>query len=137
MQTAYNLFTTASFVQVKRSDSPHRSVSEKPKRRYLSITFFLFSIMADQEITCRDCGAVFTFTEGEQEFYASKNLSAPQRCKACRDNRKNDRASAPREMHQAVCAQCGQQCEVPFKPRPVEEGGRPVLCKNCFMASRA
>jgi len=93
--------------------------------------------MADQEITCRDCGAVFTFTDGEQEFYASKNLSAPQRCKNCRDARKNDRSSAPREMHQAVCAQCGQQCEVPFKPRPIEEGGRPVLCKNCFMASRA
>jgi CxxC-x17-CxxC domain-containing protein len=92
--------------------------------------------MADQQLACRDCGAQFTFTEGEQEFYASKNLSAPQRCKACRDARKSDRG-ANREMHDAVCAQCGAACQVPFKPRSVEEGGRPVLCKNCFMASRS
>ena len=91
--------------------------------------------MADQQITCRDCGAAFTFTDGEQEFYASKNLSAPQRCKACRNARKSDHGT--REMHDAVCAQCGAQCQVPFKPRPVEEGGKPVLCKNCFMAKQA
>ncbi len=91
--------------------------------------------MADQQLTCRDCGQSFTFTDGEQEFYASKNLSAPQRCKACRSARKNDRG-AMREMHDAVCAQCGSACQVPFKPRPVEEGGKPVLCKACFMAKR-
>ena len=68
--------------------------------------------MADQEITCRDCSATFTFTDGEQEFYASKNLSAPQRCKDCRDKRKADRNN--REMHDAVCAKCGAQCPVPF-----------------------
>ena len=92
--------------------------------------------MADQQLTCRDCGQSFTFTEGEQEFYASKDLSAPQRCKDCRNKRKNER-SMNREMHDAVCAQCGAQCQVPFKPRPVEEGGKPVLCKACFMASRS
>lgn len=91
--------------------------------------------MADQQIVCRDCGAEFEFTEGEQEFYASKNLSAPQRCKNCRAARKNERGG-PGEMHDAVCAQCGASCTVPFKPRPVEEGGRPVLCKPCFTASR-
>lgn len=91
--------------------------------------------MADQQLQCRDCGGSFTFTDGEQEFYASKNLSAPQRCKNCRSARKAER-TANREMHDAVCAQCGAQCQVPFKPRPAEEGGRPVLCKNCFMASK-
>ena len=30
----------------------------------------------------------------EQEFYASKQLSAPQRCKDCRAQRKNQRAAA-------------------------------------------
>ena len=88
--------------------------------------------MADQDITCRDCGATFTFTEGEQEFYASKDLSAPQRCKACRDARKDARRN--REMHDAVCAECNVDCQVPFKPRPVEEGGKPVLCRECFVA---
>jgi hypothetical protein len=39
---------------------------------------------------------------------------------------------APREMHKAVCAECGDACEVPFKP----SGDRPVLCSNCFKNSR-
>ena len=99
-------------------------------------SFLLFIPMADQDITCSDCGAVFVFTEGEQEFYASKNLSAPMRCKNCRAARKAQRFGE-RDMHDAVCAQCGAQCQVPFKPRPVEEGGRPVLCKACFQAQRA
>jgi CxxC-x17-CxxC domain-containing protein len=34
----------------------------------------------------------------------------------------------PREMHKAVCAECGQECEVPFKPTE----GRPVFCKECY-----
>ncbi|MBN2880445.1 DNA-directed RNA polymerase [Candidatus Woesearchaeota archaeon] len=34
----------------------------------------------------------------------------------------------PREMHKAVCADCGKECEVPFKP--VE--GRDVYCRDCY-----
>ncbi len=97
--------------------------------------------MADQQVQCRDCGQQFTFTEGEQAFYAERNLSAPQRCKPCRDQRKNQRMGGggmgDRPMYDAVCAQCGAQCQVPFKPRSEAEGGRPVLCKACFMASKA
>jgi CxxC-x17-CxxC domain-containing protein len=33
-----------------------------------------------------------------------------------------------RQMFQAVCAQCGQDTEVPFEPRQ----GRPVYCSNCY-----
>ncbi|OGJ60167.1 zinc-binding protein [Candidatus Peribacteria bacterium RIFCSPHIGHO2_01_FULL_51_9] len=87
--------------------------------------------MADQELTCRDCGATFTFTDGEQEFYAQKNLSAPQRCKTCRQARRSQ-TRGPRELHDAVCSQCGVQCQVPFKP----VGDKPVLCKECFSAKR-
>lgn len=32
------------------------------------------------------------------------------------------------QMHQATCADCGNQCEVPFKPT----GEKPVYCSNCF-----
>jgi len=35
---------------------------------------------------------------------------------------------APREMHKAVCADCKQECEVPFKPSE----DRPVYCKDCY-----
>lgn len=31
-------------------------------------------------------------------------------------------------MYPATCSQCGQSCEVPFRPT----GDRPVFCNNCF-----
>jgi len=33
-----------------------------------------------------------------------------------------------REMHKATCADCGKECEVPFKPT----AGRPVYCRDCY-----
>ena len=38
----------------------------------------------------------------------------------------------PREMHKAVCADCGNECEVPFKPSE----DRPVYCRDCFQKHR-
>jgi len=38
----------------------------------------------------------------------------------------------PREMHKAKCAECGKECEVPFKPAE----GRPVYCQECFRKRR-
>jgi len=38
----------------------------------------------------------------------------------------------PREMHKAICAECKQECEVPFKPRE----DRPVFCKECYMKQK-
>ena len=37
-------------------------------------------------------------------------------------------AGAPREMHDAICANCGKPCKVPFRPRE----DRPVYCSECF-----
>ena len=43
----------------------------------------------DKTIICKDCGAEFVFTAGEQEFYKSRDLQhEPQRCKVCRDQKK-------------------------------------------------
>jgi CxxC-x17-CxxC domain-containing protein len=39
-----------------------------------------------------------------------------------------DRDRGPVTMHQAICAQCGKSCEVPFEPT----SGRPVYCNDCF-----
>ena len=93
--------------------------------------------MADQTLTCGDCGQQFTFTESEQEFYASKGFSAPVRCPDCRAARKAARESGgyggsryggERQMYPAVCAQCGKETEVPFQPR----GDKPVYCSDCY-----
>ena len=105
---------------------------------------------SDRELTCRDCGASFIFTAGEQEFYATKRLQHdPVRCPSCRANRRTmrpeDREEAPsygvfaswggrtpRQLHAATCHECGQMTEVPFLPR----GDRPVFCSNCYNAVR-
>jgi len=33
-----------------------------------------------------------------------------------------------KQMFKATCNECGNECEVPFKPT----GGKPVLCSDCF-----
>lgn len=44
----------------------------------------------DKTLVCKECGNEFVFTAGEQEFYAEKGfVNEPQRCKACRQARKN------------------------------------------------
>ena len=43
-----------------------------------------------------------------------------------RDGPRNDRGR--REMHKAICSECKQECEVPFKPSE----DRPVFCRECY-----
>src|SRR5712692_9815701 len=91
---------------------------------------------ADTTLTCRDCGQAFTFTSGEQDFYASRGFSEPSRCADCRAARKAQRdgggssssygggggsdssggGRAAREMFTATCSSCGQPAQVPFQP---------------------
>ncbi len=40
----------------------------------------------------------------------------------------DSRSSGPTQMHDAVCAECGDNCRVPFMP----SSGKPVFCSNCF-----
>jgi CxxC-x17-CxxC domain-containing protein len=35
-------------------------------------------------------------------------------------------------MHKAVCSDCGNDCEVPFRPN----GTKPVLCSSCFSVQK-
>lgn len=48
--------------------------------------------MPDKNLTCKDCGGEFVFTEGEQTFYKEKGFeNDPVRCPECRRARKNAR----------------------------------------------
>ena len=40
--------------------------------------------MEDKTLTCKECGKSFTWTAGEQEFYAQKGFSEPKKCPECR-----------------------------------------------------
>ncbi len=90
----------------------------------------------DQTLVCRDCNQEFIFTTGEQEFYASHNLTnTPSRCPSCRSARKSQpggyssgRSSGPRQMFTTTCSNCGNEAQVPFQPR----GDKPVYCSDCF-----
>jgi CxxC-x17-CxxC domain-containing protein len=90
----------------------------------------------DKVLRCSDCGQEFTFTAGEQEFYASRGFqNEPKRCPECRRTRKSQRyndsgygSKAPRKMYKVICAQCGAETEVPFEPRE----DRPVYCSDCY-----
>lgn len=105
--------------------------------------------MADQVITCADCGQEFVFTESEQAFYADRGFTTPRRCAACRAAKKaarNDSSGGsyggssyggssyggssrgPREMFTATCSSCGGTASVPFRP----SGAKPVYCSDCF-----
>lgn len=43
----------------------------------------------DITLTCKDCGAEFVFTAGEQQFYAEKAFTnQPVRCASCRRAKK-------------------------------------------------
>jgi len=89
----------------------------------------------DKSIQCADCGADFTFSAEEQEFFQTKGYTnEPKRCPSCRQARKAERYGRgssygrPREMFPAICAECGKDTEVPFEPT----NGRPVYCSDCY-----
>ncbi len=44
-------------------------------------------------------------------------------------NRSRDRRDSGKlTMHNAVCDECGKDCQVPFKP----SGDKPIYCSDCF-----
>ncbi len=88
----------------------------------------------DKVLKCKDCGADFVFSAGEQAFYAEKGLTnEPSRCRDCRQRRKEERRGSPsRQMYEAFCSNCGTQTLVPFKPT----GRKPVYCRECLAQNR-
>jgi len=98
----------------------------------------------DKTLTCQDCGASFTHSADDQEFFAMKGYTEPKRCPSCRSARKAERGGGggggggggyggPREMHTITCSNCGKEDQVPFLPR----GDRPVYCSDCFSQQRS
>ncbi len=110
----------------------------------------------DKNLPCTDCEQDFVHSAADQARYAERGFTnEPKRCPSCREKRRansggggggggrrgggggggggggdSDRGS--RESFDVVCAECGTQTTVPFKPSQ----GRPVLCRDCFRAKR-
>ncbi|MBD3247260.1 hypothetical protein GF378_01420 [Candidatus Pacearchaeota archaeon] len=82
--------------------------------------------------TCSKCGK-----ECEVPFKPEKDRDVF--CEDCfRSKRKRSFGSGSprrrrnRQMHDATCAECGRDCQVPFKPT----GDKPVYCKECYSKKR-
>jgi CxxC-x17-CxxC domain-containing protein len=94
----------------------------------------------DRTLVCVDCGAPFVHSASDQEYYAQQGfVSDPKRCQRCRAARRAARegggASAAsggsrtaRDYFAVICTRCGNQAQVPFKPRL----DRPVYCSDCY-----
>lgn len=90
----------------------------------------------DRTLECRGCGSEFVFSSGEQEFFQERGLvNDPVRCPSCRATRRRTRAGVgeyAQQMYAAVCAECGDNTELPFEPKP----GVQVYCKDCFAVAQ-
>ena len=103
------------------------------------------SSFTDKTLQCVECGADFTYTASEQELHQSLGYqNEPKRCTPCREAKRQRKGGArgggrgefgggaPREFFAAICAECGKEAQLPFKPR----GDRPVYCSDCFSKRR-
>lgn len=110
------------------------------------------STFTDKTLKCMECSQDFTYTVAEQELHQSLGYqNEPKRCTPCREAKRQRKGGgggprgggaaggprgggggAPREFFPAVCAECGKEAQLPFKPR----GDRPVYCSDCFTKKR-
>jgi len=81
---------------------------------------------------CSECGK-------ECELPFKPTGDKPVFCSNCFRNKANSNRSSGRDsknrsnfqekrMYSAICTECGNKCEVPFRPT----GGKPIYCSNCF-----
>ena len=80
---------------------------------------------------CSECGK-------ECELPFKPTGDKPVFCSNCFGNKANSNRSSGRDfeksnfqekrMYSAICTECGNKCEVPFRPT----GGKPIYCRNCF-----
>lgn len=83
---------------------------------------------------CAKCGVscqVPFKPNGRKEVFCSKCFETQgggSRGSSYVESRGASRIYDKREMYNATCDQCGERCQVPFRPT----NGKPVLCSNCF-----
>ena len=94
----------------------------------------------DRNLTCVECNSEFVFSADDQQFHSERGYQEPKRCPSCRQARRGGGGGGgyggggggghggPRQMYDAVCADCGNACQVPFEPTQ----DRPVYCSDCF-----
>ncbi len=96
----------------------------------------------DRNLTCVECDSEVVFSADDQQFHAEREYQDPKRCPSCRQAKRAGGGGygggggggggygggGSRQMYDAVCADCGNACQVPFQPTQ----DRPVYCSDCF-----
>lgn len=82
---------------------------------------------------CDECGKeceVPFLPTGDKPVYCSKCFESKGNISPRRSGGRDSRRSSfdDKQMFQAVCNECGRECEVPFRPT----SGKPVFCSRCF-----
>jgi len=81
------------------------------------------------KVTCAECGKnceVPFKPTGDRPVLCDNCFSKNRNDRPQRSNRKD--FSHNKQMHEAICSNCGDVCEVPFKPT----SGKPIYCSKCF-----
>lgn len=63
-------------------------------------------------------------SQSSERPFKARSFGRPQRF----DKGRRDNSFAERSFTKVICAECGKDCEVPFKP----SADRPVYCRDCF-----
>ncbi len=86
----------------------------------------------DRNLTCVECNSEFVFSADDQQYHAEREYQDHKRCPSCRQAKRAGGGGygggGSRQMYDAVCADCGNACQVPFEPTQ----DRPVYCSDCF-----
>ncbi len=100
-----------------RNFSKPRSSSERPDMH---------------KATCSTCGKICEVPfrpTGSKPVYCRDCFASNGGAARAGVNAQSARLSATdRQMYSAICASCGNKCQIPFQPNP----GREVFCSRCF-----
>jgi len=109
----------------------------------------------DKTLTCRDCGASFTFTAGEQDFYDRKGFEGtPSRCPECRTTARRsgsgysggsslggysggdarDGPAGPEQLFTGTCERCGKDTQATAR---LIMGDGTIYCPECTQPQEA
>ena len=91
-----------------------------------------FKPKGDRPVYCRECFQNHKPEPrggGRSGGYGGNRESSYGGNRGSSYGRRDDR---PREMFDAKCGDCGNDCQIPFKPKE----DRPVYCNECFQKHR-
>ena len=91
----------------------------------------------DRPVYCRECFQKHKPQERSGGSSYNRGSGGYGRSRFNRDDRgsrfsRGPRDDRPREMFTATCGDCGNECQIPFKPKD----DRPVYCRECFQNHR-